>query len=57
MRDTLKKIPGVKAVDDVDFSRQQAVVIIDLAQTSPETVAQQLAVKSYNRYSARVIRE
>lgn len=57
MRDTLKKITGVKAVDDVDFSRQQAVVIIDLAQTSPETVAQQLAVKSYNRYSARVIRE
>lgn len=56
MRDTLKAIPGVKSVDNVDFSRARATVTIDLSKTKPETVAEQLSEKSNKRYSANVIR-
>jgi hypothetical protein len=55
VRDTLKTIPGVKSVEDVDFSRGRATVIIDLSLTKPETVATQLGEKTNNRYQARVI--
>lgn len=57
MRDTLKTIPGVKSVDDVDFSRARATVTIDLSKTKPEVVAEQLSVKSNKRYSANVMKD
>lgn len=57
MRDTLKTIPGVKSVDDVDFSRAQATVTVDTKTTKAETVAEQLSVKSSGRYSATILKE
>jgi hypothetical protein len=56
VRDTLKTIPGVLSVDNVDFGRATASVTIDSTKTKAETVAAQLSEKSKGRYSAKVVK-
>lgn len=56
MRDTLKNVSGVKSVD-VDIDRDRATVVIDPKVVTAEQIVQQLQVRSYGRYTAKILKE